>query len=217
MEERRAGRLSPANILLKQQNELLTSGRLWPTYGTGNSCGRVTRQARMRPDWLQDDPLRKSILEEIHARPAESIDVPTRVRRVAAMLPRSPDAVRQEQVGFDAWCRDAGVDPPAENARQYSFDLSEFRVTWELHTEFVTLTWASHLADAENWPGGIGLELFEANGIATCIRVDLIDETTVPQRIVSGSSWQACACRKLMETRARLRRTSSRLGRLHSL
>lgn len=140
----------------------------------------------MRPAWLKDDATRQDILDEIHARPVEFITVPSRIRRVAAILPREPQAVRDAQSRFGEWCRASGVTPPPPAARQHSFDVAGFHVTWELHTEFVTLSWAGPIADTENWPAGIGLELLDNCGLAAAVRVDIIAETTVPERIVSG-------------------------------
>lgn len=110
----------------------------------------------MRPDWLRDDPMRERAQVEIHARPVEELMLNSRVRRVAAMLPRDADAIAQAAEGFARWCHLQGVCPPLPDSRQHAFTTRGMQVTWELHTEFVTLTWTSGLADWDNWPPEIG-------------------------------------------------------------
>src|SRR5690606_3807945 len=73
-------------------------------------------------------------------------------------------------------------------------DAGGRHVTWELHTEFLTLTWSSDLAEQDNFPDGIGLELLETLGVVTSIRVDLIADATVPQRIVDGFRLASLCC-----------------------
>ncbi len=148
----------------------------------------------MRPAWLHDDPSRQSIMDEIHARPIEFVGAPARVRRIAAMLPREASAVSEAHARFSAWCVAGGIQPPPPTARQHSFDASGRHVTWELHTEFLTLTWSSDLADHDNFPAGIGLELLETLGVVTCMRVDLIADATIPQRIVDGFRLASLCC-----------------------
>lgn len=140
----------------------------------------------MRPHRFLDHPFRQAVLDEVHARPIEFVACPARVRRVALLLPHNPDAVAEAHRLFSAWCAKAGQPRPAEQARQHSFDADHRRVTWELHTEFVTLTWAGDLNDPENWPRGIGLEAFETEMLIAAARIDVIDGTTVPERILAG-------------------------------
>jgi uncharacterized membrane-anchored protein len=142
----------------------------------------------MRPPNLTDLPARAAVLGEVHARPVEFVPCPARIRRVALLLPRAPEAVAAAHQRFAAWCKTVGLSEPATTSRQHSFDAGGRHVTWELHTEFVTLTWASTLDDRDNWPQGIGLESFDAERLVACMRIDLIDSATVPERILSGFS-----------------------------
>ncbi len=140
----------------------------------------------MRPPELHDHPERHAILQELHARPVEFVACPSRVRRVAVLLERHPQAVRDASRHFAAWCADNGIATPAEDSLQHSFDAAGRRVTWELHTEFVTLTWASTLEDDDNWPAGIGIEAVERERLIACMRLDIIEGSTIPESILEG-------------------------------
>ena len=136
----------------------------------------------MRPPNLADHPWRRIVADEVHARPIALMPASGRVRRVAMQLPQRADAVGVAQAAFAAWCNGAGVTPP--QGRQHSFEVRGYRVTWELHTEFVTLTWIAPLSDAEAWPEGIGLEALADFPLMVQTRVDLIAEAAVPERLI---------------------------------
>lgn len=140
----------------------------------------------MRPHKFLDHPFRQAVLDEVHARPIEFVACPARVRRVALLLPQNPNAVAEAHRRFSDWCAKAGQPRPAEQARQHSFDADNRHVTWELHTEFVTLTWAAQFEDPENWPLEIGLEAFENEMLIAAARIDVVEGTRVPERILSG-------------------------------
>jgi uncharacterized membrane-anchored protein len=138
------------------------------------------------------------VLDEVHARPIEFVTCPARVRRVALLLPQNPHAVAEAHRLFSEWCTGAGQPPPREGARQHSLDAGGRHVTWELHTEFVTLTWASGLGDDENWPSGIGLESFATEALIAAARVDVIEGSSVPEAILSGFQ-RASLCASAIE------------------
>lgn len=140
----------------------------------------------MRPHRFADHPFRRAVQDEVHARPVAFVALPARVRRVALLLPQAPDAVLEAHRRFADWCGGAGIAVPGSGARQHGFEAAGRQVTWELHTEFVTLTWVSALDDKENWPAGIGLEAFESEQLIAAARIDVIDESAVPARILVG-------------------------------
>ena len=140
----------------------------------------------MRPHRFIDHPFRQAVLDEVHARPIEFVACPARVRRVALLLSQNPNAVAEAHRLFSDWCARAGQPRPAEHARQHSFEAGARHVTWELHTEFVTLTWAAELGDEENWPRDIGLEAFENEALIAAARIDVIDGACVAEHILSG-------------------------------
>jgi len=152
----------------------------------------------MRPHRFLDHPFRQAVLDEVHARPIEFVACPARVRRVALLLPQNANAVAEAHRLFSDWCAHAGQPRPAEQARQHSFDVDGRHVTWELHTEFVTLTWADQIEGAENWPREIGLEAFEGEMLIAAARIDVIDGTKVPEEILGGFQ-RASLCASIVE------------------
>ena len=136
----------------------------------------------VRPHRFADHPSRPAVLAEVHARPVELVPAPARIRRVALLLPREPDAVAKSHERFAQWCAGAGIAAPGADARQFAFDRDTRRITWELHTEFVTLSWMTSLNDGENWPLGIGLEAFDSETMIAAMRIDLIEGAVIPER-----------------------------------
>src|SRR5947209_19680366 len=86
-----------------------------------------------------EHPWRQLIVNEVHARPVELVPAKGSVCRVGVLLPDGPDAIRLAQEEFTAWCRQNGI--PVPSGRQHSYEAGGYKITWELHTEFVTLTW----------------------------------------------------------------------------
>ncbi|MFO1217639.1 MAG: DUF3422 domain-containing protein [Burkholderiaceae bacterium] len=85
-----------------------------------------------------DHPLRAALADEVHARPPEPLDTPSRATYVALLVdPAQRDA---EQAHFAALCERHGVAPPQPAATHVSADLGALRVKWERHGEFSGLT-----------------------------------------------------------------------------
>lgn len=135
---------------------------------------------------LAEHPYSDAILAELHARPVELVDAAARVRRLVLALPPRAGMMRAAIERFRAFAMGRGYRLEAEDARQYAFETPERRVSWEFHTEFVTITWQSGLADMANWPGDIGLEALGEAQFVGAMRVDLIDEAELPARVFPG-------------------------------
>lgn len=133
---------------------------------------------------LQDHPFRRAIMDEVHARPVEIIDGPCRIRRVALMLPPVAGATARLMERFEQFAATAGIS--AGSSRQRSFQVGTRHVTWEFHTEFITVTWRSTLDDKQNWPDGIGLVLLDQSQLIGAMRIDIIGDSEVPPRLLPG-------------------------------
>lgn len=129
-----------------------------------------------------DHPARKLVADEVHARPVVFVPAKGRVRRIAASLPEGPEAAASAMARFAQWCRDAGL--PAPPGRQHSYEAAGCSVTWELHTEFVTLSWLAANPETAAWPEGIGLEALADCTLLVATRVDLVDAAEVPQQLI---------------------------------
>jgi uncharacterized membrane-anchored protein len=135
---------------------------------------------------LNDHPYRAAIMEEVHARPVEIIRDYCRVRRVVVAMPNQAGSMMSAFAHFNQFCEDAGVEVPLPTTRQHSFDTPDRHVTWEFHTEFITVTWRSASNDSENWPTDIGLEILTEGSIIGAMRLDLISDRHIPDRLVPG-------------------------------
>lgn len=134
-----------------------------------------------------DHPSRKSAQDEVHARPIEPLAAPARIRRVAFLLGQSGDAGALAHGRLSAWCARAGHEPLEDAARRFAFLAGSRRVIWELHNEFVTVTWAAAAADGEPWPADIGMEaIAEDSGVILAVRVDLQDAGQIGEAALAG-------------------------------
>jgi uncharacterized membrane-anchored protein len=139
-------------------------------------------EADVRPERLSDHPWRQTIANEVHARPVELVPAAGRVHRVGMLLPHQHDALKAAQEAFTNWCARTGI--PLPGGRQHTYEAQGYRVTWELHTEFVTLTWMSPRMEGETWPAGIGLEVLSDYALMVATRIDLLPVAEIPQHLI---------------------------------
>lgn len=135
-----------------------------------------------------DHPYRHAIMDEVHARPVEIVPGAGRIRRLVFVMPPEAGAMTRVFTRFEQFCHEAGVPTPAVASRQYGFDIGARHVTWEFHTEFVTVTWRADLHDMESWPEDIGLQALGDSLLIGAMRIDVIDDAKVPERLLPGFS-----------------------------
>ncbi len=88
--------------------------------------------------WVEH-PLRRTIVNELHARPFEAIETPRRVFHFAALC--DDESVARDLEALAEIARGAGATPPHADARYFRADLGDWQLRWERHTEFTTHTW----------------------------------------------------------------------------
>jgi uncharacterized membrane-anchored protein len=81
-----------------------------------------------------DHPERLALADEVHARPPEPLELPSRASYVAVLL----DAEERERESrhIAELCALHGVAPPAAGVTQFSAQLGPVRLKWERHGEF---------------------------------------------------------------------------------
>ena len=135
------------------------------------------------PPVLHIHPDRRAINGELHARPVDIIEETTRIRRLIFVLPHLAGAAGALE-RFRDFCIASGLAPPDKDVRQFSFSRDDRSVTWEFHTEFLTITWRSALDDKTNWPDDVGLSaLGDAQLIGAC-RLDVMSAQAIPERLL---------------------------------
>ena len=85
-------------------------------------------------------PLRAALHNEVHARPPEAMNAPLAISHVVMVC----DAAQREasRAHVAALLRDHHLPQPHAESTHIRMDLGAFRIRWELHTEFVTWTFA---------------------------------------------------------------------------
>ena len=90
--------------------------------------------------FIKQHPLREAILAEVHARPYKAITTPRAVLQQAFLC--KPSSIAQADMGhFWQWCINQDLSPPETGSRHHTVLLDGIQITWERHTEFITLTW----------------------------------------------------------------------------
>ncbi len=133
---------------------------------------------------LTDHPLRHAITDEIHARPVEPMPPAGAVTRVAVLLQPGASGSEATAGRFARWCVEHGL--PAPRGRQHTYEAAGYRVTWEMHTEFVTLTWYPLSQKPQAWPAGIGLETLTGDLLLVAARVELLPESKLPANLIAA-------------------------------
>jgi uncharacterized membrane-anchored protein len=81
-----------------------------------------------------DHPDRISLADEVHARPPEPLETPSRATYVAVLV--EPDDRERELAHLGALCARHAVPGPGDSATHFSAALGALRVKWERHGEF---------------------------------------------------------------------------------
>ena len=87
---------------------------------------------------MKEHALRRVLHNEVHARPPEPMSAPLAITHVVMLADAAArDASREHLL---ALLRDQHLPVPDANANHLRVDLGNWRLRWELHTEFVTWT-----------------------------------------------------------------------------
>ncbi|MEO8012417.1 MAG: DUF3422 family protein, partial [Dokdonella sp.] len=79
-------------------------------------------------------PQRLMLAAEVHARPSEALDTPSRATYVAMLIDPADRAA--EFAHLHALCAHFGVAPPDASANHFSAASAHLRFKWERHSEF---------------------------------------------------------------------------------
>ena len=99
---------------------------------------------------LSQYPQRHALHNEIHARPPESMTAPVAVSHVVMLTSPSERAASRAHVA--ELLRNQHLPMPDATSTHLRMDLGQYRLRWEMHTEFVTWTFMRQL-DAAPVPG----------------------------------------------------------------
>ncbi len=86
---------------------------------------------------LRDHPLRRALIDELHARPFAQVTAPQRASHLALLTGEDP---AEDRAQVAVLCTAHGVPPPGSEDTYLMADLGPFRLRWERHTEFSSYT-----------------------------------------------------------------------------
>ncbi len=103
--------------------------------------------------------------DEVHARPPDDLLAPCRLSYLALY---SGGLTKEEQwAPVEAFAARFNCDPPERNSNHYRVDLGQFRLRWELHTEFARYTIVQPEAPAGDLFNRTAIELLPADWVAS--------------------------------------------------
>ncbi|MBA3596421.1 MAG: DUF3422 domain-containing protein [Methylibium sp.] len=85
-----------------------------------------------------DHPQRRTLADEVHARPPEPLGTPSRASYIALLV--EPHDRARELAHIVALCERHAVEPPDGQATQFSVQIGPVRLKWERHGEFSAIT-----------------------------------------------------------------------------
>lgn len=150
---------------------------------------------------LAPHPDRHELAEELHSRPHAELASPCAVSHLAIMTPPDGDGLRLAVADL---CKRYGAAPPHQE-RHHAATLGAFRVRWERHTEFASLTIIQEGTSSgfkrppvellpEDWLDGLSGELIAVCHIViepaasdAVIDITEIDRLFEGQRVSGGS------------------------------
>ncbi|WP_252511096.1 DUF3422 family protein [Phreatobacter aquaticus] len=103
---------------------------------------------------IPSHPLRRQVLDELHARPFQAVVTPRRTLFQAFATRELPTT--EERSALDAWCGETGAARPDEGANFHRAVFPSARLRWERHSEFSTYGWDTAQPSTEPfaWPVG---------------------------------------------------------------
>jgi uncharacterized membrane-anchored protein len=123
-----------------------------------------------------DHPERFALAEEVHARPSELVQTPSRATCVTILV--DADERARENAHLARLCERYAVPPPAREATHFSARFGPLRLNWERHGEFSSWTLIAPGAESapfaepaagmlpEGWLRGLpGMTLMSANAV----------------------------------------------------
>jgi uncharacterized membrane-anchored protein len=164
----------------------------------------------LKNDWPVQHPRRLALHNEIHARPPEALTAPVSISHVVMLCDGSQrDASRAHMAQL---AEDHHLAAPDARSTHMRLEFGQFRVRWELHTEFATWTFIRSLdapgnpaqlpptaleAVPQQWlaalPGQClasihlwALSMAECDGPAL-VRESLLEDTLVGSTVAEGS------------------------------
>ena len=91
----------------------------------------------------QQHPQRAALHNEIHARPPEAMVAPLAISHVVMVCDTAQREASRNHIA--TLLRDHHLPLPDARATHFRMDVGQFRIRWELHTEFVTWTFMREL------------------------------------------------------------------------
>jgi uncharacterized membrane-anchored protein len=88
-----------------------------------------------------DHPDRAVLAAEVHARPPEALETPSRITYVAILVSREERDREWQHVA--SLCESFGVAAPSPNASHFATNLASLRMKWERHSEFSGFTFVA--------------------------------------------------------------------------
>ena len=158
-----------------------------------------------------DHPDRRTLADEVHARPSEAVDTPGRISYVAVLI--DPDDRGRELQHLEALCRRFSLPSPSPQDNHYRGEIPGLRIKWERHGEFsgytVLAAGLGEVAFAETAAAALGAEWWQAipgpTVAAVHVEVAVLDDDDLrPPRVVQAFAGRDVVASSIAEEAARV-------------
>ncbi|MBL8568874.1 MAG: DUF3422 domain-containing protein [Phreatobacter sp.] len=133
---------------------------------------------------LAPHPLRRQVLDELHARPFQLVDAPRRVLHLAFSTAERPAAA--ERAALARWCEATGAARPEDGANFHRAAFPTSHLRWERHSEFSTYGWdvPAPGGDPFHWPlaepSPVGVSIDPPGPLLVAIDLALVRAADLP-------------------------------------
>ncbi len=100
------------------------------------------------PSRTESHPLRQFVLSELHARPFSPVETGTRILHLGLVTRPGGDALGD----LRQWCIEHGFALPAPDAKHHMATKGDTTLSWEQHSEFVTISMRSRRGNGASMP-----------------------------------------------------------------
>ncbi len=133
---------------------------------------------------FEPHPLRRQVLDELHARPFQLVETPRRVLLHAFVTAAMP--VAEERAALARWCAATGATRPEDGANYHRAVFPTAGLRWERHSEFSTYGWDVPAPgdDPFHWPlpapTPVGASVGAPGPLLVAIDLALVREAALP-------------------------------------
>lgn len=152
---------------------------------------------------IKPHPYRDHVLKEVHSRLVRRIEAPYCQNRVAFEVGHGNEQQQHARKLFEDWCAERKLDTPGKESRQHQVEYNGRYITWELHTEFVSISWgSSNLEDLGKFHGVCCVEAYLEFPLVSAVAIGVVDNKKADKNMPTFDFHRGSLCGSKVENGA---------------